>query len=74
MTTDKSYSPIGAEFEHVVEAYYGPTLTHEQIQSLKVMFFAGAAAVYEIMTKTPDRIETMKEEILDHADRWQQSA
>ncbi|TCU18806.1 hypothetical protein [Rhizobium sullae] len=71
MTTDNSYTPIFCEFEHVIAAYYPPTITPEQMQMLKVMFFAGASAAYELLIKTPERAETMKEEILDQADQFQ---
>jgi len=72
---DKTYTPLHAEFVHVMSKYFpGEVMTGEQCRTLETMFFAGAAASYQILTETPEKKQTVFDEILDHADQVQTSA
>lgn len=74
MQTDKTYTPLKTEFDHVVKTYYPNVVSEDQIKLLQVVFFAGAAASYQILTTCPERAETVCGEILDHAEQLEASA
>lgn len=71
MNTDASYMPLDAEFCAFMGAAYPNVLAVEQIKAMKSLFFAGAAASYQLLTETPERKETLFDELVDHADQFE---
>ncbi len=74
MQTDKSYTPLKMEFDHVMKTYFPNVIAGEQIKLMQVVFFAGAAASYQVLTKTPERAETLLGELIDHTEQLEASA
>ncbi len=68
MMTDNSYTPLENAFEQMINACFPPTISSEQIRLLKDAFFSGASAACGLMMDTPEIGETIKEELIDHAD------
>ena len=71
---DKTYAPLRTEFESVIAKYYaGVPLSPEQIRSMEIMFFAGAASAYEVLTKKECQRDTLFYELLDHAEHLERA-
>ena len=66
---DKTYAPLRTDFENVMSKYFpGVPLSADQIHSMEIMFFAGAASAFEVLTKDGCQRETLFHELLDHAE------
>lgn len=71
---DKTYTPLQTEFDDVMKTYFPHVIAGEQINLMKVVFFAGAAASYQVLTKTPERADTLLCELVDHTEHMETSA
>ena len=65
---DKSYAPLETEFINLLGANFSPGLTDAQVNSLRMMYFAGAARSYELCQYREVELHTLREELLDYAD------
>lgn len=74
MKNDKTYTPLQADFDHVLKTYFPNTVSPEHVNLLQIVFFAGAAASYQLLTTAPERKETIFAELLDHAEHVEASA
>lgn len=75
MQTDKTYTPLQTDFDHVVSTYFpNCSLSADQRRSLEIMFFAGAASAYHVLTATPEKRDTLYDELLDRAEHAEASA
>lgn len=69
MLVDITYTPLRADFDNVVKAYFeGEIVTEKTRRMLSMVFFAGAASAYAVFTNTPEKVPTLYDEIVDHAD------
>lgn len=70
MLIDKTYTPLQADFETVVQGYFeGQYVSHDMRRKLQMVYFAGAASAYGIFANTPENIPTLFDELVDHADK-----
>jgi len=60
--------------DHVLKAHFPNVNCPQQIKILQDLFFAGAAASYQILTKTPERADTLLCELVDHTEHMEASA
>lgn len=71
---DKTYTPLRTDFEAVISKYFpGVPLSAEQVRSMEIMFFAGAASSYEVLTKGDCQRDTLFYELLDHAEHLERA-
>lgn len=63
---DKTYTPLKAEFDGFMEAYFADTaISPEQRKIFETFFFAGSISVYGLLVRTPELTETVFEELND---------
>jgi hypothetical protein len=74
MQNDKTYTPLQADFDDVLKTYFPSIVAGEQIKLLQIVFFAGAASSYQLLTTAPEKKETVFAELLDHAEHMEASA
>ncbi|TDW21058.1 hypothetical protein EV128_12227 [Rhizobium azibense] len=69
MLADKTYTPLRADFDTVMDTHFaGCSMSAIQRKMYEMVFFAAAASVYDVMTNHPQKIETLRLEIMDHAE------
>jgi hypothetical protein len=71
MTT---YTPLRNDFNELVGNVFPIGLTDEQRETLRMFFFAGAAAALGDQPRTPDQRATLIDELVDEAYRTAPSA
>jgi hypothetical protein len=57
-----------------VKTYFPNVVSEAEIKLLQVVFFAGAAASYQVLTTCPERAETLLGELIDHTEQLETSA
>ena len=70
MHIDNSYTPLRVDFDQFISTYFGAVRpTTDQTEALKSVFYAGAASAYGIIATTPDKVETLRDELADQMER-----
>ncbi|MFS8052336.1 hypothetical protein QD357_05860 [Rhizobium sp. BR 317] len=67
--TDKSYTPIGTDFDQYIAAFFSGELSSKALDLIEKAFFAGAASATGILKCSPERLDTLCDELADHADK-----
>lgn len=65
MHIDNSYTPLRADFDQFIFACFGKRLKPEETEVLKQVFYAGASSAYGIIATTPDKSDTLRDELAD---------
>lgn len=69
LVIDQTYAPLQVDFDNVVKSYFeGEVVTEKMRRALQMVFFAGAASAYAVFTNTPEKVPTLFDELVDHAD------
>lgn len=74
MQQDSSYLPLKTDFDHVMSTYFPNVAAPDEIKTFQMIFFAGAAASYQLLTVTPEKTDTVLAELIDHTEQLEASA
>ncbi|WP_085044318.1 hypothetical protein [Ensifer aridi] len=70
MPVFRSYMPLRADFDELVNNHFAHMgLTEEQKKLAEMIFYAGASSAYNVFVNEPLKQGTVHDELADYADR-----